>query len=204
MAKTGLELLEELVNKISILDKRLITIEYLMKELLNNKNAKVINEILPIKEEIKTTKGSVKIELNEKLDMNEINNVPEIKKQNEIKVSEINEPKNIPESQNVLKNACEIKTIKEVATNDGPKTRVIGRIKNKNGKGIPGVNLKVYNETNEMIKETRSNSSGEWICLLPVGNYKAVAYLENIINKSINFTINSGDTVFRPAMIQAD
>lgn len=202
MAKTGLELLEELTNKISTLDKRLIIIEHLMKELLNNKNSNIINE-LP-KEEIKLTKGSVKIELNEKLSENELNEKPiELKNVSEIK----QEPEEIKQEPEEIKQSnpskCEIKT--EVkAIDNSSKVRVIGRIRNANNKSVQGVNLKIYNSASELVKETRTSGSGEWICSLSVGKYKATAYLENIINKTIEFTLNPGDTIFRPATIQAD
>ena len=50
-----------------------------------------------------------------------------------------------------------------------------------------------------MVKETKTNRAGEWMCFLPVGKYKAEYKLEGIVDSSVNFQIKSGQTLLRVA-----
>jgi hypothetical protein len=80
--------------------------------------------------------------------------------------------------------------------------KVIGKIKNKEGKAICSVNIKIFNEQNQIIKETRTNKAGEWMCFLPPGKYGAEYFLENIIQANINFNISPEQKLLRVAQPQ--
>ena len=90
-------------------------------------------------------------------------------------------------------------------TNDSPKeeekkivaaqnARVVGKIKNDDGKAVGGVSVIIYDSRNNEIKRTKSNRGGTWFAFLPPGEY-SVNYLGKKlgINKNFNFEINMGE-----------
>lgn len=95
------------------------------------------------------------------------------------------QPEEQPEEQKVSNNA-----------------RVMGKIKNKEGKSISGVNVKVFNNNNHIVKETKTNRAGEWMCFLPPGKYGAEYFLENIIQANVSFNISSEQRLLRIAQPQ--
>lgn len=52
-------------------------------------------------------------------------------------------------------------------------SKVHGKIVNINGKPIHGANITVYNSTNKIVKNTKTNRAGVWISYLPPGKYSA-------------------------------
>jgi len=81
----------------------------------------------------------------------------------------------------------------------GATTKVIGKIKNGEGKLISGVRVRIFSTQGNVVKETKTNRAGELICFLPPGSYKAEYFLENIINASVNFSIGGDEKVVRLA-----
>jgi len=69
--------------------------------------------------------------------------------------------------------------------------KLFGYIFSKNNSPIKGVNITVYNETGEVIKEKVSNNDGHWSVRLPPGKY-GVEYNHHFGNrkfKPINRTV---------------
>jgi len=70
------------------------------------------------------------------------------------------------------------------------------------GKAIPlsSVSVKIYNEHDALIKETRTNRAGHWVSHLPPGKY--VALFEGELNgkkllpQNRNFLVPEGQTEF--------
>jgi hypothetical protein len=98
---------------------------------------------------------------------------------------------------------------KEVKIGDPPvgsvkntTTRVMGKIKDTNGRFISGVNVKVSDKNGQVVKETRTNRAGDWMCFLPPGQYDAEYYLKNIVHNNVRFNVEEGQTVFRVAQPQ--
>lgn len=81
----------------------------------------------------------------------------------------------------------------------GATTKVIGKVKNSEGKLVSGVKVRILDAQGGVVKETRTNRAGELICFLPPGTYKAEYFLENIINASVDFSIGGDEKVVRLA-----
>lgn len=115
---------------------------------------------------------------------------PKQEKQIEILASK-QEPIQIPKS---------IVSASDLMEKNVSKVKIMGQIKNKEGKYVSGVNVKVYNTiSNEVVKTTKTNKAGEWMSLLPIGKYRAEYYLENIINKQVEFNALPGQSLVRVA-----
>jgi len=148
--KSGIQMIEELIDKVELLDRRFIIVEQMMKELLNRSNKE--------QNTVKISSPNPKIEISP------------IVKSEELKIGDVKNSKD---------------------------TRVMGKIKNKKGQAIIGVNVKVFDENNKVVKNTRTNKAGEWMCFLAPGKYIAEYMLENIINANVNFNITPGQTLIR-------
>jgi len=138
--KTGIQLLEDLIELVSLLEKRFTIIEQNTKELLNRANIKQ-----EIKQEIKPDVKPIATEPNQAL-----------------------------------------------AT-----TKIIGKVKAKDGKLVSGVDVKIFDTNNAVAKETRTNRAGEMVCFLAPGKYRAEYFLENIINAKLDFTVNPDEKLVR-------
>jgi len=57
--------------------------------------------------------------------------------------------------------------IPQVEHNKFNEVKVIGKIKNNENKFLSGVLIKIYDEKNNIIKNTKTNRAGEWMCFLP-------------------------------------
>jgi hypothetical protein len=145
MSKSGIEMLEEILEKVNLLSKRLEITEQNMKEILNrlNQNKSIVKETTQEKPTITST-------------------VP------------------VPTEAQLP------------AT-----TKVLGKLKNKEEKMLAGVLVKIFNSGNKMIKETKTNRAGEWMCFLPPGHYKAEYSLENVINTNVSFNISPEQQLLR-------
>jgi len=140
--KSGLELIEELVEKVSLLNKRLEIIEQNTKEILNRANGF----------------------------------------QNKTVVAQL-----------------------KPSTNTGKKpisvvgSKVIGKIKNEEGKAISGVHITITNEHGHVVKETKTNRAGDWMSFLPPGKYEANYFLENMIDAKVGFIVTQEQRLIRVA-----
>lgn len=81
----------------------------------------------------------------------------------------------------------------------GATTKVIGKIKNSEGKLVSGVRVRIFGAQGNVVKETKTNRAGELICFLPPGTYKAEYFLENVINANVSFSIGGTEKVVRLA-----
>jgi hypothetical protein len=103
-----------------------------------------------------------------------------------------------PESKPTI-TSIGIESAEQKSIPSGLTTKVIGKIKNSEGKLVSGVKVKISNAQGNTIKETKTNRAGEFMCFLPPGTYKTEYFLENIINASLNFNINKDEKVVRLA-----
>ena len=144
MSKSGIEMLEEILEKVNLLSKRLEITEQNMKEILNrlNQNKSIVKETT---QERPTITSTVPAPTEEQLP----------------------------------------------AT-----TKVLGKLKNKEDKMLAGVLVKIFN-AGKMIKETKTNRAGEWMCFLPPGHYKAEYLLENVINANVSFSVSPEQQLLR-------
>lgn len=163
--KSGIQMIEEIKEEVSILNKRFTIVEQMMKELLNRSNMGHLN-----KQIIHTSSpNSASISASSPLPNMEIKPEPKIG--------------DVPLTTNIVTNT----------------TKVLGKIKNKEGKVISGVNIKIYDSNNNPVKETRTNKAGEWVSFLPSGKYIAEYKLKDIINANVTFNIEDGQTFLRVA-----
>ena len=68
--------------------------------------------------------------------------------------------------------------------------RVFGYVINKSKQPIIGVQVKLYDESNELVKDLKTNDDGYWEVRLPAGRY-GVEYLHKNfkpVNKTIEFS----------------
>ncbi len=155
--KSGLELLEDLIDQVKLLNKRFEITEQNVKELLSRIN-------------LQKDTNSDKIEINNKQATIKDGTQPQlIIPQQDLKLM----PKNV--------------------------TKVTGRIKNKENKLASGVSVKVLDENLKIIKQTRTNMSGEWMCFLPPGKYAVEYFLQDVINAKLDVIISNGDRLINIA-----
>jgi len=76
--------------------------------------------------------------------------------------------------------------------------RVVGKIKNDEGKGISGVKIMFYDERNNVCKKTKTNKAGQYFSFLPPGKY-TVNQINDVpkINNNINFEVKIDDKEVR-------
>ncbi|MFA5048991.1 MAG: hypothetical protein WC516_08260 [Patescibacteria group bacterium] len=176
--KSGLEMIENIKTRLELIERRFANMELMIKELLNRTNKN---------EHLETSKPMI------------------------LATAELTKTMVVPQSCTCL---APVKTTigqtkQEVKIGDSPvnlpavnsdgKIKILGQIKNKDGRLVSGVNVKVFNNNNKMIKETKTNRAGEWMCLLPSGKYKAEYFLENMVNDNVNFNALPGQTLVRVA-----
>ena len=161
--KTGLEKIDEILLKVSSIEKRFSNIEFLLKELLNKSNGHKIDA------PISTAKISAPKE------MSQIAVVEQI----DLSTPKIGDP--------------------PIGTNPNTKVKVMGQIKNKDERVVSGASVKIYDMSGNMIKDTKTNRSGEWISFLLPGKYKAEYFLENMIDNKVIFNVVAGQTLIRVA-----
>lgn len=68
--------------------------------------------------------------------------------------------------------------------------KVFGYVINKNKQPIVGVQVRLYDESNELVKDLKTNDDGYWEVRLPAGRY-GVEYLHKNfkpVNKTIEFS----------------
>jgi hypothetical protein len=158
--KSGLEMIEDLLDKVSLLDRRMQSIEQNMKLLLAARNASSPQGLPP------------GLKLNNKPAQSATANAPRLEAPN-------SPPKPKP------------------AVIAAPNARVIGRIKGKDGKALPEVEVKVYDNRNAQVKNTRTNRAGDWMAFLPPGRYVAACLKEGEVNENVVFNVGPGDKIVR-------
>lgn len=155
--KSGIELLEELIEEVRTLNKRFEITEQNVKLLLQKANTQP--EAKPM---IMANDAPVKIKAAE---------------------SEPPKPKGITADQ---------------IPDDG-KARVIGKIRDSEGRFLSGINVKVYNIGHQMVKNTKTNRAGEWTCFLPKGVYYAKYQVQGQAPMKADFNIEEGQKIIRLA-----
>ena len=156
MVKTGIELLEELCEKVELLSRRFTVIEQNTKEILNKLNMTKIEE-KPIEPKIE---------------------MPSITGTTQMSVPPV--------------------PITAIST----QTQIIGRIR-KDNKYVSQANVKIFDDTETLVKETKTNKAGEWICYLNAGDYRAEYFLQGIVNSAFTFKINPDQKIFRVPLQEA-
>lgn len=175
--KTPIEMIDETWRRIDSLERRMSNIEQLLKELLNKFNSKPQEQRTQPMATIKVAEPPKMIEVSP----------PRINTNIETKpMAKIGDAptKNVTQTNQL---------------NFGDKVKVLGQIKNKDGRYVSGVKVKILDINNQIIKETKTNKAGEWMSLLPSGKYKAEYFLENIVEGSVNFNVVAGQTMIRVA-----
>lgn len=59
------------------------------------------------------------------------------------------------------------------ASEDGLKTKVFGKLKDKGGEPMPGVNIKILDVNSKLVKSTRTSTRGDWMAFVDPGEYIA-------------------------------
>lgn len=167
--KSGIQMLEEIWGKVDLLERRLANIELMMKSLLNNRGTSDIQIKPTISAELTRTT----------ITPPSIKNIEQAAAKPPVKIGD--------------------PPVGSVPTNSNSKVKILGQIKNKEGRYVSGVSVKIFDASNQMVKETRTNKAGEWMSLLAPGKYKAEYFLENIISSSVNFSALPGQTMVRVA-----
>jgi len=80
-------------------------------------------------------------------------------------------------------------------------TKVMGKIKHEN-RAVIGVSVTVKNIQEQIVKQTKTNRAGDWMCFLPPGNYQVEYSLKNVIDAKVKFQVVSGQTLLRVAQPQ--
>lgn len=193
--KSGLEMIEDIMNKVILFERRITNIEQMMKELLNRANGFENPQISKPSLAAVADQPRPSI-VGTGIPPQKIGDAPVID------TSEI-EGKIVIDPTNVAR--------KEVKIGDPPpgavtstKTKIMGKIKDKDGRFVSGVNVKVSAPNGQIIKETRTNRAGDWMCFLPPGQYNAEYYLKDLIYANVRFNVEEGQTIHRVAQPQQE
>ena len=63
------------------------------------------------------------------------------------------------------------KEAKAEAAIQRPNSKVEGKLVNDEGKPLHGANVHILTASNKLVKNTKTNRAGIWICFLPAGTY---------------------------------
>lgn len=162
--KSGLQMIEEILNKVNVLEQKIDLLDQVVKKIANSaKVAELIEKTIntPLEHFARTQVSNIN-EIKEKLGKKE-------QKPTAVAAS--------PKGTMVFG---------KLVANVGEKTILLG-----------GVIVKVYDDKNNVIKETKSNACGEYRFMIKVpGNYIAEIsgkYKENqLVPKNIPFVIKEG------------
>lgn len=165
--KSGIELIEELLEQVKILNKRFEITEQNVKLLLGKANNPGLAAGDP-GVQIMVNDAPVKIK----------STVPEPD------VSAVPIPiAVVPAQDSVPPNTSS--------------ARVTGKIKDKEGRVLSGINVRVYNIGDQMVKNTKTNRAGEWMCFLPAGKYYAKYRVEGQMTAHADFQVVEGQKIVR-------
>jgi len=166
--KSGLEMIENLLERVELLDRRFTVVEQIAKELLSRSNG-----FMPPAQAVPTTQPLP----------------PTLS-------AAAPRPSIVGTEPSITSMEAMNASVMKATTNT---TKVMGKIKNKEGKTIIGAQVTVVKENGEIVKQTKTNRAGEWMCFLPTGIYKARYFLDKTITASVDFSINPAQTIIRVA-----
>jgi hypothetical protein len=162
--KSGLEMIETLLEKVELLDRRFTVVEQNVKELLSRANGfvpQISNQSDPLPPKLDACCPAICGVEPSITDMEAMN-----------------------------------ASVMKVATNNA---KVMGKIKNQEGKAIIGAQVTIVKENGEVVKQTKTNRAGDWMCFLPPGIYKARYFLDKTINTAVSLNISPEQTIIRVA-----
>jgi hypothetical protein len=159
--KSGIEMIQELIQKVDVLNAKYTDVENLLRQILNRMNQKV--PIVGVTEAVTVAESKSACNIG-----------PVTMATAPAKIGDL--PK----------------------SNSNVKSKVIGKVKDKDGKMLSGINVKVLNGLKNVIKETKSNRAGEWMCFLPPGQYKAEYIFDEKV-ATVPFNVVLGQTLIRVA-----
>ncbi len=174
--KSGIQMIEEIIEKVNLLDRRFTIVEQMMKELLNRTNGLA----QPMCSTESETVGPVP-------SIAASSPLPELQIKPTIRSGNKEPPKEL-KIGDAPKGDVEIKS-----------SKVMGKIKNSDGRVVSGVNVKIFDGNNKIVKTTKTNRAGDWMCFLPPGKYGAEYFLKNMINSNVVFNVTPGQTLLRVA-----
>jgi len=58
----------------------------------------------------------------------------------------------------------------KISSNKQTSTKVIGKVKNKEGKFLSGVRIRIFDDQNRVVKETKTNKAGEFMSFYQLAN----------------------------------
>jgi hypothetical protein len=190
--KSGLEMIEDIMKKVDLLERRFTNIEQMMKEMLNRANGFEG----PRKPSMCATAAQPRPSMMPTgIPPQKIGDAPVVELPEEEGQEVMLGPENIARKEIQIGD-----TPPGVVT--GAKTKVMGKIKDTDGRFVSGVNVKVSDANGQVVKETRTNRAGDWMCFLPPGQYGAEYYLKDMIHANVRFHLEEGQTVFRVAQPQ--
>lgn len=159
MVRSGIEMIEELLEKVELLDRRYVIIEQMMKELLNRANGFEKPGEVPQQAAAPSLKPQVNPQTN-----------PQMKPQ--------------------------MQSRQQFGQESNKTHKAVGKIKDKSGRMRSGVNITVYDDRNQVVKQTKTNRAGEWMAFLPAGRYSAEYYLKDEIHANVTFAVQA-ETITR-------
>jgi hypothetical protein len=150
MIKSGIEMIEDIVEQVALLNRRSKIIEQNIKELLNRANGITATHRAPVNiTDLKPTTAT-----------------PTINK----------------------------KTVRA--------SKVMGKIKNELNRAVSGVQINITNENGQIIKATKTNRAGDWMCFLAPGKYAAHYFLKDMIDTNVKFIVTEEQRLIRVAQPQ--
>jgi len=85
----------------------------------------------------------------------------------------------------------------KVQIKPAPNARVEAKIRDEEGKPVPEVEVTIYDARNNVVKQTRTNRAGLWMAFLSPGKYGAECVLEGKVNENVIFTVKPGEDVVK-------
>ena len=177
--RSGIDMIEELLAEVKRLNKKVGVMEQLLKKVANSaKISEIATKALetPLKEWAKP--GSKRVEAFSK------GEVKENKKRFKFEPTDAAKIKQEPSNRSVKVNKMCMCSGKMVVSDKG---RSIP---------LPGVNVKIFDDKDNVVKQTKTNRAGSWMSQLPAGNYVALCEGEfngqTLYPININFQVKAG------------
>lgn len=179
--KSGIELLKELVRKITVLEQKIDIIDRNMKIIMNNtKKVESVSKFSsvgynPPAANAQETKQEPQAEINMTGKTGFKNFKMEVVDASKAHIGEV-----LAQRQR--------QTVKNIVCTGKMATKMEGKM-------IPlaDIDVKIFNDRDVVVKETKTNRAGQWTSFLPSGNY--VALFEGVLNgkklvpQNRNFTV---------------
>ena len=176
-AISAIDAIYEILDRIKIIEKQIVVLDSNIK-LLNNKIVR-----------LKVDSGEPSISVSPEKEQPKPQAVPAARPS--ARAAEVEIPKE------------EMKTVSTKKQKE-PERLVIGNIKtfgrivNKNQEAIPGVEINIYSDSNELVRTLKTDKDGYWECKLPSGkfgveylrkNYKPVNMVISLDNSMSNYEV---------------